>query len=198
VLQAIDVGLAAPVKTHFKKKMTHLLKGESDLDLSGHQHAQTLKKACADEMRHKSVASFLHATEAGCTSINIKAAFKKSGLYPFDPERALKSQFIAESKAMEQLLGQRPKIPPNLHPFVEENHRMLSNDEGLAAFAAHVLKRPPTPEELTLDAAMWQDIMERGRVTRGKHNVSLTGMRRMLVAPAGEVDGPLHIICDHH
>jgi hypothetical protein len=198
VLQPIDVGLTAPTKSYFKQKLGNLFKASPDLDASGHEQTAPLRKYSADELRYMMVAAFLHGIQAGCTCINIRAAWEKSGLYPFCPERALKSQFIAHSELMERILGsvKAPRI--NIHPFVETNHRVLSSDEGLAAFAEHVLHRPPTPEELTMDGSKWQEISEKGRVTRGSHNVSLTGMRRMLIGSDDPALGGMHIIHDHN
>jgi hypothetical protein len=198
VLQAVDVGITGPTKTAFKKKLTSSFKGKDHniLDLDGHILREPLKKTCADDLRVKMVDSFIDALHTGANPGNIRAAFEKSGLYPFNLQRALTSQFVAETEALEKLLGGvRPIHPPNIHPFLETNHRTLSDDAGLVAFAEHVLHRPPTLEDLTLDVAKFQSIVERGQATNGNHNVSLTGMPRMIVNPIGQ-GGHLQVMFD--
>jgi hypothetical protein len=200
VVQPVDVGLTSVVKTAYKQKLTSLLKGEKHdvLDLDGHIIQESVEQVCLDGIRVTMVDSFIHASSAGCTPTNIRAAFAKSGLCPYDPERALKSHFIAHSNAEQLLFGRIPKETKNIHPFVEANHRMISSDAGLKAFAEHILQHAPSEEDLTLSPELMQSIMERGSVTKGNHNVSLTGMPSMIVSLNGSGDGGLRIIGDHN
>jgi hypothetical protein len=193
VTQPVDVGLTAPVKTAFKSKLTDSLRGSIVLDLSGHDARQPLKKNCADELRCKLVAAFLHGIQAGCTVPNIRSAWEKSGLCPFCPERALNSQFVVRTEVLQSLLAGNQTIHQNVHPLARLNHGDLSTDVGLVALGTQLLGHPPTEQELKMDDVKWQAIVEKGRITRGKQNVSLTGMRSMVVSLAGEATGTVHI-----
>lgn len=87
ILQAFDVGLASPLKLYFKE----FLVAEKFGEFKAHENVNF--KQTAKELRRSILRSFINALWKCATLNNIENAFKKTGVYPFDPQKPLNSQF---------------------------------------------------------------------------------------------------------
>jgi hypothetical protein len=189
VLQPIDVGLTSPIKSHFLSKLADLTEGDVILDETGHDTRipSVLKKLTAERLRWILVAAFLHGVQSGCTWINIKAAWRKSGLCPVCPNEPLTSPFVIPQVASE--LGQqcrnRGLDPSEVHGVAQINNGVLSNEEGLRALIDFQHHRPATPEDVVLTPERLDELVTRHAAGPRKENVALSDIYAMTVRDDG-------------
>lgn len=88
LLQAFDVHLAAPLKSHFKRFLSLAKRA-----LRGDPNKPTTK---AGRSRYIAVTAFLRAWESVATGPMCARSFAKIGVYPADPLRVLQSPFVVE------------------------------------------------------------------------------------------------------
>lgn len=125
LLSVFDVSIASPLKTFF----TH------ELNKLNFNPAESTQKNLTF-FRTFIINSFLNAMTKSCTPSNIMAGFKKTGIFPLNPEIPLSSDFamgdqnIYQNRAKNNL----PTLFLNSelglkHLFKEENNRDLTQDD---------------------------------------------------------------------
>jgi hypothetical protein len=115
VIQPIDVAIASPLKTYFKeelsKRLHHIVEGDPD------------KREKTDLLRLAMCEAFCDAYRKATTRANCIAGFRAAGMFPFDPEIPLTSQYIIESQG----------APANGAHESPLNGNLLTGDDGLNA-----------------------------------------------------------------
>jgi hypothetical protein len=126
LLQPVDVAVASPVKTEFKKKM--------DAALGRLMAADPEKREKSELLREVMVESFLVALEKGATFENIISGFRKSGIFPLERSVPLSSQFATAAPD--------PEIFRTINTGTEVGNKELTSTEGLE-FLRNIARLPP-------------------------------------------------------
>ena len=86
IIQPFDVGCGSPLKTMFKKLLIEI----------GSQ-IQNDNMSITDWMRLVAITSFTEAIERTITPWNVSSAFKRSCLFPFDPNMIINNSFVIDA-----------------------------------------------------------------------------------------------------
>lgn len=105
ITQPFDVGLASPLKAAFKNQSGEIPKWLQQ-KLAG--YTKTAKKRCI------LVICIIDAWKKSATTNNIKSAWRKAGLSPFDPQIVLSNQYVRESQSNDEIKPSNCKVDKRL------------------------------------------------------------------------------------
>ena len=128
IIQPFDVGCGSPLKSMFKKLLSQFTKkikrGNSSFN---------------DYMRLISVSAFLEAVDRTVTMWNMKAAFQKAGLVPFDSKKIDENPFVLE--------GRNP-TPVGIRGYSCSGKILTDPEEFQEMYNSIIIRR--SPEHITM------------------------------------------------
>lgn len=86
ILSAFDVALASPIKNYFSEELAHFKYTEELFE--GRKFMTYLRTFV--------IKSFLSAAHQACNGTNIGSGFRKTGIYPYNPDKPLFTDFSME------------------------------------------------------------------------------------------------------